>query len=60
MEMVSMGKSFATVLLAIAAFIMVGAGAFLITTTALSDSDDGSLASASGEQHVHLINLGMG
>ena len=55
-----MGKSFSTVLLAIGALIMVGAGAFIITTTALSD--DGSSDAGSGEvdeQHVYLTNLGM-
>jgi hypothetical protein len=55
-----MGKSFSTVLLAIGALIMVGAGAFIIMTTALSD-DESSSPAASGpdEQHVYLTNLGM-
>lgn len=58
-----MGKSFSTILLAVGAFVMVGAGAFLIATTALGDDgDDRSGASSSaesGEQHVYLTNLGM-
>lgn len=62
-ETESMGKSFSTVLLAVGAFIMVGAGAFLIATTALGDSDDGDNGSPAGteasEQHVYLMNLGM-
>jgi hypothetical protein len=60
--MTFMGKSFSTVLLAIAAFVMVAAGAFVLTSMALSDSDEdsGSAGSAeSGEQHVYLTNLGM-
>ena len=57
-----MGKSFSTILLALGAFFMVGAGAFLIATTALSGDDEESVSpgvSASGEQHVMLQNLGM-
>ena len=58
-----MGKSISTLLLALGAFVMVGAGAFVIATTALSDdaNENGEPATAtiSGEQHVYLINLGM-
>ena len=58
-----MGKSFSTILLAIGALVMVGAGALVIGMTALGDSGDdadSSPASAlSGEQHVYLMNLGM-
>jgi hypothetical protein len=61
-EKTSMGKSFSTLLLAVGAFLMVGAGAFLIATTALGDDDDDAVgpgADVSGEQHVLLQNLGM-
>jgi hypothetical protein len=55
-----MGKSFSTVLLAIGALIMVGAGAFVIAATALGDDEANSPASAGpDEQHVYLTNLGM-
>lgn len=57
-----MGKSLSTLLLAVGAFLIVGAGAFMIATTALGD-DESDVASPgaalSGEQHVLLQNLGM-
>jgi hypothetical protein len=59
METVSMGKSFSTMLLAIGALIMVGAGAFVIAATALGDDSSSPAAAESGEQHVYLLNLGM-
>jgi hypothetical protein len=57
-----MGKSFSTLLLAVGAFLMVGAGAFLIATTALGGDEEAPSspgAEVSGEQHVLLQNLGM-
>jgi hypothetical protein len=57
-----MGKSFSTVLLAIGALVMVGAGAFVITVTTLGsedESDSTAAVSLSGEQHVVLLDLGM-
>jgi hypothetical protein len=58
-----MGKSFSTVLLAIGALIMVGAGALIIATTALGgdgdDVDSSPGTEVSDEQHVYLMNLGM-
>jgi hypothetical protein len=59
MGMVSMGKSLSTMLLAIGALIMVGAGVFFIAATALGDDNDSPAAAESGEQHVYLLNLGM-
>lgn len=59
-----MGKSFSTILLAIGALVMVGAGAIFIGMTALGEGDGNEPDSAagselSGEQHVYLTNLGM-